>query len=53
MLPQDAARVNVNERYEATYWTVKFKCSQEELKAAVAKIGVSAKVVEAELKKKL
>jgi Protein of unknown function (DUF3606) len=51
-LPQDAARVNVNEDYEVRYWTQKFGCTKEQLKAAVAKAGVSAKAVEAELKKR-
>ncbi len=49
--PQDALRVNVHEDYELTYWTKKFDCTADELRAAVKKVGVMAKDVEAELKK--
>ena len=48
---QDRARVNVNEDYEVQYWTGKFGCTRELLKAAVEKVGVMAKDVEAELKR--
>ena len=48
---QDRARVNVNEDYEVQYWTGKFGCTREQLKAAVEKVGVMAKDVEAELKR--
>jgi hypothetical protein len=48
--PQDAQRVNVNENYEVQYWTQKFGCTAEQLRAAVKKVGVIAKDVEAELK---
>ena len=50
--PQDAARVNVNEKYEVGYWTEKFACTAEQLRAAVNKVGVSAKAVEEELRRK-
>jgi len=49
--PQDAQRVNVHEDYEVRYWSEKFGCSAEELKAAVKKVGVMAKDVEKELRK--
>jgi Protein of unknown function (DUF3606) len=49
--PQDASRVNVNEDYEVRYWTKKFGCTAEQLRAAVKAVGVSAKAVEAHLKK--
>ena len=49
--PQNRSRVNVNENYEVRYWCDKFKCTEGELKAAVGKVGVTAKDVEAELKK--
>ena len=49
--PQDAARINVNEDYEVQYWTEKFGCSEERLRTAVEKVGVSAKAVEEELKR--
>jgi hypothetical protein len=50
--PQDAQRINVNEDYEVEYWTMKYSCTVEQLKAAVKKVGVMVKDVEAELKKK-
>jgi len=50
--PQDAARINVNEQYEVGYWTQKFGCTEQQLRAAVAKVGVSAKAVETELKRR-
>jgi len=49
--PQDASRINVNEDYEVRYWTKKFGCTAEQLRAAVKAVGVSAKAVEAHLKK--
>jgi len=48
--PQDAQRINVHEDYEVRYWSTKFGCTEEQLKAAVKKVGVMAKDVEAELK---
>jgi hypothetical protein len=50
--PQDANRVNVSEDYEVQYWTKKFGSTPERLKAAVKKVGVMAKDVEAELKRR-
>jgi len=50
--PQDADRVNVNEDYEVRYWSGKFGCTAEQLKAAVKKVGVMAADVEAELKRR-
>jgi hypothetical protein len=50
--PADRDRINVHEAYEVEYWTKKFGCTAEELKAAVKKVGVMVKDVEAELKKK-
>ena len=47
--PQDASRINVREKYEVEYWSKKFKVTPDQLKAAVAKVGVSAKAVETEL----
>ena len=43
--PQDATRVNVNERYEVAYWTRKWNVSEEQLRAAVSRAGVSAEAV--------
>jgi hypothetical protein len=50
--PQDAERVNVNEDYDVRYWSEKFGCTKERLLAAVKKVGVSAKAVEAELNRR-
>ena len=50
--PQDAQRVNVHEDYEVAYWTKKFGVTAEKLKAAVKKVGVMAKDVETELKRR-
>ena len=46
---QDRARVNVNEDHEVRYWTQKWGVSQEQLAAAVNKVGVSADAVAREL----
>jgi Protein of unknown function (DUF3606) len=46
---QGADRVNVHEGYEVGYWCGRFGCTSDELKAAVRKVGVMAKDVEAEL----
>ncbi len=48
--PQDRSRVNTSEDYEVRYWSQKFGVSPEQLKAAVRKVGNSAKAVEKELK---
>ena len=48
----DRTRVNIHERYEVRYWTKKFGVTEERLKAAIAKVGTSAKAVESELKKR-
>jgi hypothetical protein len=50
--PQDASRINMNEEYEVRYWTQKFGVTKAQLAAAVKAAGVSAKAVEAYLKKK-
>jgi hypothetical protein len=48
--PADRSRVNVNEDYEARYWANKWGVSQDELRAAVARVGVMADDVERALK---
>jgi hypothetical protein len=45
--PQDASRINVNEEWELRHWTQKFGVTEEELKAAVKKVGVNAEAVSA------
>jgi len=48
----DAERVNVHENYEAEHWTKKFGCTPQQLKAAVERVGVMARDVEGDLKRK-
>ena len=48
--PQDRSRISTNEDHEVRYWSRKFGVSPEQLKAAVRKVGNSAKAVEKELR---
>jgi hypothetical protein len=48
--PADRTRVNVNEDYEARYWAAKWNVTEDELRAAVARVGVMAEDVERALK---
>ena len=50
--PQDASKVNVHEPYEVEYWSQKLKCTPQQLRDAVKKVGTSAAAVEKEPKKK-
>ena len=50
--PQDASRINVHEKYEVEYWTKKFGVTADQLRDAVAKVGVSAAAVERELRRR-
>ncbi|WP_082540748.1 DUF3606 domain-containing protein [Pseudolabrys sp. Root1462] len=47
--PQDRSRINLSEDYEVRYWSEKIGVSADALKAAVKKVGNSAKAVEQEL----
>jgi hypothetical protein len=47
---QDRSRISTSEDHEVRYWSQKFGVSPEQLKAAVRKVGNSAKAVEKELK---
>ena len=49
--PQDAAKVNVHEKYELEYWTKKFGVTKAQLEAAVKAVGSSAAKVKAKLGK--
>jgi hypothetical protein len=40
----------VNEDYEARYWAAKWNVTEDELRAAVARVGVMAEDVERALK---
>jgi hypothetical protein len=46
----DRDRINMEEAYEVQYWSEKFGVSQEELTAAVKKVGPMASDVRRELK---
>ncbi|MES2785597.1 MAG: DUF3606 domain-containing protein [Pseudomonadota bacterium] len=46
----DRIRINVNEDYELRDWSKKFGVTEEQLKAAVQKVGPMAADVERELK---
>lgn len=50
--PADAKRINVNEDYEVQYWTKEFGVSEEQLRAAIKRVGVMADDVRAELRRK-
>jgi hypothetical protein len=39
---QDQLRINVNEPHEIRYWAQRLGCSEQELRAAVARAGVMA-----------
>lgn len=41
----DRSRINVNEAHEVRYWTKAFACTEEQLRAAVQVVGVSAEKV--------
>jgi diaminopimelate decarboxylase len=45
--PQDASRINVNEDWELKHWTRKLGVTEDELKAAVKKVGVNVDAVSA------
>lgn len=47
---QDRQRINVHEAYELRDWAAKFGVTQEQLKAAVARVGDRADEVERFLK---
>lgn len=43
--------IDINNRHEIEYWCNRFGCTEQELKLAVGKVGVTMKDVEAELKR--
>lgn len=49
--PADAARVNIHEEYEVSYWTAHFGCTRAELVAAVGAVGPMARDVAVYLQK--
>ena len=42
---QDRSRNNINEPHEVRYWIQRFDVSEEDLRRAVAQVGVSADAV--------
>ncbi len=49
--PQDASRINVNEKWELQYWCKELRVTADELKQAVKKVGVMVKDVRRQLGK--
>ena len=47
--PQDRSGINLDGDYEVPYWCKKFAGTPDKLRAAVEKVGNSAKAVENEL----
>jgi hypothetical protein len=50
IIPQDATRININRKYEVEYWCDKFNCTEEELKKAINRVGVTSEAVKEYLK---
>jgi hypothetical protein len=50
--PQDSSRINLGEAYEVQYWTKTLGCTEQELRDAVAEVGVSVEMVKEFLGKK-
>jgi hypothetical protein len=49
--PQDRSKINVNEPWEVRYWTKELGCTEQQLRAAVSAVGVSASAVRRHLGK--
>jgi hypothetical protein len=48
-IPQYVQRVTIDDDLEVKYWCKKFGCTANQLRVAVAKVGVMVKSVEKEL----
>lgn len=48
--PADGSRINLHKDHELRYWTEKFGCTEERLKAAVMAVGSDAAEVGAQLR---
>ena len=48
--PTDTSRINIREEWEVQWWCDRFSCTEVALRAAVEKVGPTAKSVERELK---
>jgi hypothetical protein len=40
--PQDRSRINVNQPHEVRYWTQELRCTERQLRDAVARVGDKA-----------
>jgi hypothetical protein len=49
--PQDSSKVNIHEPWEVNWWCAEFKCTKDQLIAAVKAVGVSAAAVRKHLSK--
>jgi Protein of unknown function (DUF3606) len=49
--PDDAARINIHEAYELTYWSKKLGAPKEKIIEAVKLVGAMVKDVKKELKR--
>ncbi|MDM0108832.1 DUF3606 domain-containing protein [Variovorax sp. J22R24] len=49
---QDRSRININESHEVRYWTQRFGVTEEDLRKAVAEVGVSVDQIAEHLGKK-
>lgn len=49
--PADRSRINIHEKWEVEYWTKELGCTEAQLRAAVAKVGVMTSAVRLELHK--
>jgi hypothetical protein len=43
--PQDRSRINIHEPWEVRYWCQHFGCTEQQLRNAVAAVGVSVSAV--------
>jgi hypothetical protein len=47
---QDRSRINLSEDYEVRYWCERFELSEDELRAAVKRVGNSATAIDNEIR---
>ncbi|MDM0001187.1 DUF3606 domain-containing protein [Variovorax sp. J22P240] len=50
--PEDRSRINVNEPHEVRYWMQRFDVTEEDLRKAVAEVGVAVDRIAEQLGKK-
>ena len=44
--PQDRSRINIHESWEVRYWCRHLGCTEQQLRSAVAAVGVSVTAVQ-------